>query len=65
MIFHAAHDDRLAFEIGEDAAKVTVQFITQGFVAEQGPPVFGGKDRVHEDFGERLRHGGMMPDAAV
>ena len=65
MIFHAANDDWLAFEIGEDAAEVAVQFITQGFVADQGPAVFGGKDRMHEDFGERLRHGGMMRESAI
>jgi len=32
---------------------------------EERSPVFGGKDRVHENFGERLRHGGMMPDVAI
>lgn len=65
MIFHTANDDGLAFEIGQDAAEVTMQFVTQRFVAEERPPNFGGKDRVHQDFGEGLRHNGMMPNAAV
>ena len=60
MIFHAAHDDGLAFEIGQDAAEVTIQFVAQRFVAEEGPAVFGGEDRVHENFGEGLRHDKMM-----
>lgn len=60
MVFHAAHDDGLAFEIGEDAAEIFVQFIAQWYVAEEWPPVFGGKDRVHENFGEGLRHDEMM-----
>jgi len=58
MVLHAAADDGLAFEIGQGAAKIFVQFIAQRFVAKEWPPVFGGKDRVHENFGERLRHGG-------
>lgn len=60
MIFHAANDDGLAFEISQDAAEVTVQFIPQWFVAEEWPPVFGRKDRVHQNFGEGLRHGEIM-----
>lgn len=62
MVFHAAHDDGLAFEIGEDAAEIFVQFVAQRFVAEERPPVFGGKDRMHQNFGEGLRHAGMMRD---
>jgi hypothetical protein len=50
----------LAFEIGQYAAKVPVQFVAQRFVAEKRPPVFGGEIRVHEKFGERLRLGEMM-----
>ena len=65
VVFHATDNDGLAFEIGQNAPEITVQFIAQWFVAEERPPVFGGKDRVHQDLGERLRHGKMMPDAAV
>ena len=61
VIFHATDNDGLAFEIGQNAPEITVQFIAQRFVAEKRPPVFGGKDRVHQNFGEGLRHGGMMP----
>ena len=60
MVFHATHDDGLAFEIGQYATEVTVQFVAQWFVAEEGSPVFGGEDRMEENFGEGLRHDGMM-----
>ena len=60
MVFHTTHDDGLAFEIGQDAAEVAVQFVAQRFVAQERSPVFGGEDRVHENFGERLRHDEMM-----
>ena len=65
MIFDAANDDGLAFKIGQNAAEVTVQFVTQWFVAKEGPPVFGGEDRVHKNVGEGLRHGGMMWDSVI
>ena len=60
MILHATDDDRLAIEVGQNATEVAVQFVTQRFVAEERPPVFGGQDRVHENFCEGLRHIGMM-----
>jgi hypothetical protein len=31
VIFHAAHDDWLAVEMGQNAAEVTVQFFPQNF----------------------------------
>src|SRR5207244_12726270 len=48
-----------------DATEVAMQFFAQGFVAEERPPVFGGKDRVHENFGEGLRHDRMMRDVGI
>jgi hypothetical protein len=51
--------------MGQDAVEVTVQFVAQRFVAEERPPVFGGEDRVHQNFGEGLRHDGIMRDAAI
>jgi hypothetical protein len=32
VIFHAANDDWLAVEMGQNAAKVTVQFFPQNFI---------------------------------
>ena len=40
MIFHPADNNGLAFEIGEDAAKVTMQLFAQRFVAQERPSVF-------------------------
>ena len=65
MILHAADNDGLAIKVRQDAAEVTVQFFAQWFMAQERPPVFGGEDRMHENFGERLRHDGMMRDAAI
>jgi hypothetical protein len=56
VIFHTADDNRLAFEIRQDAAKIFVQFVTQRFVAQKRPTIFGGEHSVNEDFPERLRH---------
>jgi len=64
MVFHATDDEGLAIEIGQDAAEVTVQFFAQKFVAEKWAAVFGGKNRMHENLGERLRHGVMMSKPA-
>jgi len=65
MVLNAADDDGLAFQIRQDAAEVAMQFIAQRFVAEEWPPVFGGKDRVHKDFSEGLRHDGIMWDSVI
>jgi hypothetical protein len=58
MIFHAADNDGLAIVMGQDAAKITMQFFAQSFVAQKWATVFGGKNRMHKNLGERLRHGG-------
>lgn len=57
MICGATHDEGLAIEVGEDAAEVGVEFLTEGLVAKEGLAVFGGEDGVDEDLGEGLRHG--------
>ena len=54
MILYSTDDDRLAFELGQDAAEVTVQFIPERFVTEERSPIFRREDRVHQDFGERF-----------
>ena len=41
VIFDAAHDDRLAIQVGQNSAEVTVQFITESFVPEKRPAFFG------------------------
>jgi hypothetical protein len=41
MVFHAADDDGLAVEIGQDAAEIAVQFFAQWFVAQKWATVFG------------------------
>lgn len=65
MILHAAYDDWLAIVIGEDAAKIAVQFVAQEFVAEKGPPVLGGKDHMHQNLAEGLGHELMMMDCGL
>ena len=65
MILYSADDDRLAFELGQNAAEVTMQFIPKRSVTEERSPIFRREDRVHQDFGERLRHDGIMPDERI
>src|ERR1035437_8381206 len=48
MIFHAADDDGLAIVMGQDAAKIAVQFFAQSFVAQKWATAFGGKNRMHK-----------------
>ena len=62
VVFHAADDDGLAIEIGQDAAEVAVQFLAERFVAEQRATFFGRENRMHKNLCERLRHGWMMPN---
>ena len=57
MIFHATYDDRLAFEVRQDAAKVTMHFVAQRFVAQKWPTILCGEYSMNEDFPERLCHG--------
>lgn len=64
VIFDAADDDRWTIEPGQDAAEVTVEFVAEGFVTEEGAAVFGGEDGVDEDFGEGLGHGRRMRGGA-
>jgi hypothetical protein len=39
MILYPADDDGLAFELGQDAAKVTMPFIPNQSVTEKRPPI--------------------------
>ena len=56
MTFHPPYDQRLAFVIRQDATQIAMQFLSQRLLAEKRPAVFGGENRVNEDFGERLGH---------
>ena len=60
MILHAADDEGLAAEMREDAAEVAVEFLAERFVTEERAALLGREDRVQEDLGQRLRHGGRM-----
>jgi hypothetical protein len=65
VVFHAAHNDRLAIEIGKNAAEVTVQFLAQRPVAQKWSPVFGGENGVNQNLCERLRHGVRMREGVI
>jgi hypothetical protein len=56
VILHAAYDHRRTVESVQDAADVSVHFLTEGAVAQERPALFGREDNVQEDFGEGLRH---------
>jgi len=56
VIFDAAHDNGLAVKVRKDPTEVAMESLPQGGVAEERAAIFGGEDRVNEDFGERLWH---------
>ena len=60
MILDPADDEGLAFEIREDAAEVTMEFLAQRRVFQKWPPFLGREDQVQKDLCERLRHGGSV-----
>jgi hypothetical protein len=60
VVLDAAHNDGLAVEVAEDAAQVAVQLLAQGSVAQGWSALFGGKDGVNDDLGQRLRHAVRM-----
>ena len=52
MVFNATRDDWLAIEIGQNPAKVTMQFLAQNLVAQKWAAVFGGENGVNQNLGE-------------
>ena len=60
VIFDAAHDDRLAIQVGQNSAQITMQFITESFVLQKGPTFFGLKHGVNQDFCKGLWHAGNV-----
>ncbi len=44
----------------EDAAEGAVEFLTERFVALKRAALLGRENRVQDDQGQRLRHGGRM-----
>ena len=57
MVFHAADLDRRTIKLFGNAAEIRMQRIPRGFVAQQRPTVFGGKDEMNVNSGKRLWHG--------
>ena len=60
VILDAANDQRLAIVVGENAAKVTVQFLPQRFIAQIRAPILGRENGMNEDFCQGLRHDRRM-----
>jgi len=56
MVFHPADDDGLAVKLIQNATEVPVHFFTEIFVPQEWTAVFRGKNRMHQDFCERLWH---------
>ena len=56
MIFHAADLDRRTIELFGNAAKIRVQRVARGLVAQERTTVFGGKDEMNVNGGKGLWH---------
>ena len=55
VVFDPADDDGLAFESAENTTEILMELLAQLAVAQKGRAVFGGEDRVHDNFREGLR----------
>ena len=58
VVFHAADEDGRAIELFGDAAKILLERVARGFVAQERSTVFGGKDQMNVNGGKGLWHGG-------
>lgn len=56
MILDAADDKRLAIEMRDDTAEVTIDPLAQHLVLKKRSALFGREDYVQKNFCERLRH---------
>ncbi len=56
MILHAANKNGRAIELFGDAAKVRVERVAPGFVAQERTAVFGGENQMNVNGGEGLWH---------
>ena len=54
VIFDSTGDQRLAIDVGEDAAHVGMQVVTKIFIAQEWTSLLRGKDRMRENFRKRL-----------
>lgn len=50
MVFDPTNDERLAIKIVQYSTNVMVQFIANRFVAQEWAAVFGGENRMNQDF---------------
>jgi hypothetical protein len=50
MVLNPTNNNWLAIEVGQNAAKVTMQFMAERFVTQKGSPVFGGENGMNQDF---------------
>src|SRR5581483_4665276 len=60
MILDPAHDNWLAVEIGQNSAKVAVQFLPENFVAQEWSAFLCREHRMHQNLCERLWHGFLV-----
>ena len=56
MVFHAADEEGRAIELFGDAAEIRMERVARGFVAQERPAVFGGKDEMNINGGRGLWH---------
>jgi hypothetical protein len=56
MVLRATDHDRQTIKPVKGAAQVTVHFFAQPPILKKRLPILGGKDRMNDNFTERLRH---------
>ncbi len=60
MVGYPTDNDGLAAQMIKNAAKIAVHLFAKLLVAQEWPSLLCREDRVNEDFGQRLCHGGRM-----
>jgi hypothetical protein len=52
VISNPANNEGLAIEIGQNTSKIEMHFLPESSVAQKRTAIFGGENRMHEDFCE-------------
>ena len=60
VIFHAADKDGRAIELFGNAAKIGMERVARGLVAQERTAVLGGEDQMNVNGGKRLGHGARL-----
>gem|GEM_PF-6925531 len=56
VIIWTSNNDRGTFQCLGNSSKLSMEFVSNGFIAQEWATFFGGKDQMDINCGERLGH---------